>query len=125
MCAEEGLPCRGPERNPKGLCCCIGRAHAGAEHVPRQVGLEVNLLRAKVKVFVELHQKTLQVQQQAQRLLEIERRELERRVTEERQAWEMERLREEKEKQQQLTHELTQKADQLARTSAELTTLNQ
>src|ERR1044072_4037828 len=52
-------------------------------------------LRAKANVFVELQQRTAEVQRQAELLREMERRDLERRLSEERQAWDAERLREE------------------------------
>jgi two-component system, sensor histidine kinase len=53
------------------------------------------VLRAKASVFVELQQRTAEVQRQAERLRELERLEAERRLTAERQRWEAEALREE------------------------------
>jgi signal transduction histidine kinase len=51
------------------------------------------ILRAKVAGFVELYQKTEEVKRQAEQLRELERREFERRLAQEKQAWELERLR--------------------------------
>jgi signal transduction histidine kinase len=54
-----------------------------------------NILRAKVAGFVDLFQMTEQVKHQAERLRQLESQAFERRLTEERQRWELERLREE------------------------------
>jgi signal transduction histidine kinase len=54
-----------------------------------------NILRAKVAGFVALFQMTEQVKRQAERLRQLESQAFERRLTEERQRWELERLREE------------------------------
>jgi two-component system, sensor histidine kinase len=53
------------------------------------------VLRAKAAVFVELQQRTAEVRRQAERLGELERRELDRKLAIERQSWEAEALREE------------------------------
>ncbi|HEV8631337.1 MAG TPA: response regulator [Thermoanaerobaculia bacterium] len=68
------------------------------------------VLRAKASVFVELQNRTAQVQRQAEMLRELERRELERRLQEERQLWESKALREESDRKDEflavLAHEL-------------------
>jgi signal transduction histidine kinase len=68
------------------------------------------VLRAKAAVFVELQQRTAEVQRQAELLREMERRELEGRLQEERQRWEAEALREESQRKDEflavLAHEL-------------------
>src|ERR1044072_2452225 len=68
------------------------------------------VLRAKAAVFVELQNRTAEVQRQAEMLREMERRELERRLHEERQAWEARALREENQRKDEflavLAHEL-------------------
>ena len=56
---------------------------------------QAEVLRSKVSVFVELHLKTEQVREQAERLRESAGREHLRALAEERQRWEMDRLREE------------------------------
>jgi len=53
------------------------------------------ILRAKVAGFVDLFQKTQQVNRQAQQLRELERSQFEHVLAEEKQRWELERLREE------------------------------
>jgi signal transduction histidine kinase len=53
------------------------------------------ILRAKVAGFVELFRKTEQVKRQAEQLREMERKEFQRHLAEERHRWELERLREE------------------------------
>jgi signal transduction histidine kinase len=78
-----------------------------------------DILRSKVRVFIELHKKTEEVRQQAELLRDSERREHERVLAEEKQRWEMERLREESAKEKQVAAALAQKADELARTVAE------
>jgi signal transduction histidine kinase/ActR/RegA family two-component response regulator len=68
------------------------------------------VLRAKASVFVELQQRTAEVSRQAGQLRELERREGERRLQEERQRWEAESLREENRRKDEflavLAHEL-------------------
>ncbi|HET7369202.1 MAG TPA: response regulator [Gammaproteobacteria bacterium] len=68
------------------------------------------VLRAKAEVFVDLQARTHEVQLQAERLRELERRETERRIITERERWEAERLREESRNKDQflavLAHEL-------------------
>src|SRR5688500_1917677 len=68
------------------------------------------VLRAKASVFVELQQRTAEVARQAGQLQELERREGERRLQEERQRWEAESLREENRRKDEflavLAHEL-------------------
>ncbi|HEX5055525.1 MAG TPA: response regulator [Gammaproteobacteria bacterium] len=53
------------------------------------------ILTAKAKVFVDLQQRTTEVKQQAHRLRELERLEMERRISLEREHWESEVLRQE------------------------------
>lgn len=53
------------------------------------------VLTAKAKVFVDLQQRTIEVRQQAHRLRELERLEMERRISLEREHWESEVLRQE------------------------------
>jgi two-component system, sensor histidine kinase len=53
------------------------------------------VLTAKARVFVELQQRTTEVRQQAHRLRELERLEMERRISLEREHWESEVLRQE------------------------------
>jgi signal transduction histidine kinase len=68
------------------------------------------VLRAKAAVFVELQNRTAEVQRQAERLREMERRENEQRMLEERQRWEAQALREENQRKDEflavLAHEL-------------------
>jgi signal transduction histidine kinase len=68
------------------------------------------VLRAKATVFVELQQRTAEVRRQAEMLREMERRELEGQMQEERQRWESEALREENARKDEflavLAHEL-------------------
>ncbi|HET6655542.1 MAG TPA: response regulator [Gammaproteobacteria bacterium] len=68
------------------------------------------VLRAKAEVFVDLQERTAEVQQQAERLRELERLEVERRITAERERWEADRLRQESRNKDQflavLAHEL-------------------
>ncbi|HWE37965.1 MAG TPA: response regulator [Isosphaeraceae bacterium] len=78
------------------------------------------VLRSKVAVFVELHQKTDQVRRQAGELVETQRREHDRELAEERQRWEVERLRAEAAREREAAEELARKAKELARTVAEL-----
>ncbi len=53
------------------------------------------ILRSKVRAFVELYRKTMEIKRQAALLRDIEHREEDRRLTESLQRWEAERLREE------------------------------
>lgn len=68
------------------------------------------ILRAKVSVFVDLQQRTLEVKRQGERLREMERRQQEARIAEERKEWENDRLREESRRKDEflamLAHEL-------------------
>ncbi|HET7587039.1 MAG TPA: response regulator [Gammaproteobacteria bacterium] len=68
------------------------------------------VLRAKAEVFVDLQDRTTEVQLQAERLRELERLEAERRIVVERERWEAERLRQESRNKDQflavLAHEL-------------------
>ena len=68
------------------------------------------VLRAKASVFVELQERTAEVQRQGERLREMERQEHERKLAVERQRWEADSLREESERKDQfialLAHEL-------------------
>jgi signal transduction histidine kinase len=68
------------------------------------------VLRAKASVFVELQQRTAEVRRQGEQLAELERRDLERRLEEERQSWEAAALREENRRKDEflavLAHEL-------------------
>ncbi|HVS01842.1 MAG TPA: response regulator [Thermoanaerobaculia bacterium] len=68
------------------------------------------VLRAKASVFVELQQRTAEVARQAELLREMERRELDRHMQQERQRWEADALREESRRKDEflavLAHEL-------------------
>lgn len=68
------------------------------------------VLRAKVRVFVDLQERTAEVKRQADRLRELERLEMERTLVEERHNWETKRLREENRRKDEflamLAHEL-------------------
>ncbi|MGE0786387.1 MAG: response regulator [Sandaracinaceae bacterium] len=64
------------------------------------------ILRAKVQVLVELHARTAEVALQAERLREIERREAQRTLEEERKRWEAEALRQQMEEQRRLNERL-------------------
>jgi signal transduction histidine kinase/DNA-binding response OmpR family regulator len=77
------------------------------------------VLRSKVAVFVELHQKTEQVKRQAALLVENQRREHERELAEERRRWELEWLREEAAREKQAAEEQSRRAEELTRTVAE------
>jgi signal transduction histidine kinase/DNA-binding response OmpR family regulator len=77
------------------------------------------ILRSKVSVFIELYRKTEQIKLQAELLRDSQEREHIRRLGEERQRWEMERLREEAARERQLTEQLRQKAAELTSTIAE------
>lgn len=68
------------------------------------------VLHAKAGVFVELQERNAEIRRQAERLRELERREADRRLAEERQRWEAEALREENRRKDEfiaiLAHEL-------------------
>ena len=78
------------------------------------------ILKSKVSVFVDLFKKTEEVKRQEQQLREAEGREHERALAEEKRRWEAERLREEMEEERRVAHALSQRAEELARTVAEL-----
>jgi two-component system, cell cycle sensor histidine kinase and response regulator CckA len=77
------------------------------------------VLKAKVRAFVELYRKNQEVHRQAELLREAERREHERDIVRAREQWEAERLRQEMHKERDLARALTQKADELAGTISE------
>ncbi len=77
------------------------------------------VLRSKVGVFIELHQKTEEVKRQAELLREAQRQENDRRLAEEKRRWEVERLREETAREKQVSATLALKAAELAHTVAE------
>jgi signal transduction histidine kinase/DNA-binding response OmpR family regulator len=77
------------------------------------------VLRSKVSVFVELHQKTEQVRRQADELRETQRREHERELGEQKRRWELDRLREEAAREKRSADEQTRRAEELARNIAE------
>ena len=68
------------------------------------------VLHAKARVFCDLQERTAVIRSQAQRLRELERREMERKLAMERERWESERLREENRRKDEflavLAHEL-------------------
>jgi signal transduction histidine kinase len=66
------------------------------------------VLRAKVQVFVDLHKRTLEVSEQAKRLFEAEQRENERRLEEERRAWEADALKAQMEEQRRINAHLAE-----------------
>src|SRR5207302_775754 len=66
------------------------------------------VLRSKVAVFVELFQKTAEVARQAGLLQANQRREHERALAEEKQRWEMDRLRAEAAREKKIAEELAQ-----------------
>jgi signal transduction histidine kinase/response regulator RpfG family c-di-GMP phosphodiesterase len=74
------------------------------------------VLRSKVAVFVDLYRKTEQVRRQAEELRLNQQREHERRLAQEKQSWEMDRLRAEAEREKRVSEEL-------ARTGAEVAAL--
>jgi two-component system, sensor histidine kinase len=78
------------------------------------------ILRAKAGVFVELHQRTLEVSLQAELLREAERREHERRMAEAEQRFEAEWLRRRMEDERRLATQMAAKADELESTVREL-----
>src|SRR5439155_5374402 len=71
------------------------------------------VLRGKVAALVELHNKTLQVRRQAELLREKEHLEYERKLIETKQ-------REEREKERRIAEVLAEKAEELARSNADL-----
>lgn len=77
------------------------------------------IVRSKVAVFVELFKKTEQIKRQAERLVQMEQRDSERRITEEKQRWEMEHLRDEREQEKKTAAALAQRAEELERSMAE------
>ena len=79
------------------------------------------VLRSKIGVFVELFQATEQVRRQAAELQETQRRDHERALLEQKQAWELEWLRKEAAREKQAAEEQTERAEVLARTVAERT----
>jgi len=78
------------------------------------------ILRAKASVFVELRRRADEVARQAELLRDAERQDHARRMTEERQRWEGESLREQMEKERRNASTMAQKATELARTVARL-----
>ena len=76
------------------------------------------VLRSKVAVFVDLFRKTEQVRLQAEQLALNQRREHERELAEERQRWELRRLREEAAREKEVAESMAQKAEELTRTIA-------
>jgi signal transduction histidine kinase len=64
------------------------------------------VLRSKVSVFVELKRMAMKLERQAEQIRETERRERERLLLEERQRWELDRLRAESEKERKRAEEL-------------------
>jgi signal transduction histidine kinase len=77
------------------------------------------ILKAKVRAFMDLFEKTEQVKRQEELLREAQRREHEREIVQAKQQWEAERLRQEMETEKRAALALAQKADELARTIAE------
>ncbi len=77
------------------------------------------VLRAKIAVFVELFLKGEQIKRQAERLVETQRRDHVRELAEEKQRWEVDRLRAEAAREKQIATELAEKADALTRSIAE------
>jgi signal transduction histidine kinase len=69
--------------NPDQTAANIGYAHGAVDYLFKPIVPEI--LRAKVAVFVELHRKTRQV-------VQLQKREHEQKLTEERQRWEAERM---------------------------------
>ena len=78
------------------------------------------VLRSKAAVFVELFQKTEQIKCQAELLRRSQEVEHERQLVEEKQRWEMERLREEAEREKLVSEELTRNVDERIRAEKEL-----
>lgn len=94
-----------------------GYALGAVDYLFKPVVPEV--VRSKVAVFVDLFKKTEQVKQQAEQLRHMEQRDYERKLTEERQHWEMDRLRAEREREKKVNEALAQRAEELARSVAE------
>jgi signal transduction histidine kinase/DNA-binding response OmpR family regulator len=82
------------------------------------------VLRAKVTVFVELHRKTEEVRKQAELLREIENKEHERRLQEEKQRWETERLREQVEQERRTSAALARTIEERERAEEALRRTN-
>ncbi|WP_240911550.1 hybrid sensor histidine kinase/response regulator [Paludisphaera soli] len=78
------------------------------------------VLRSKVAVFVELHQKTDQVRRQAAELVENQRREHDRALAEERGRWEVERLRAEAAREREAAGALARTVSELTRAETDL-----
>jgi signal transduction histidine kinase/DNA-binding response OmpR family regulator len=72
------------------------------------------ILTSKVVVFLDLHQKTLETQRQAELLRTAQARELQRALEEQRNLYERERLREEAERERRLKEALAEKAAELS-----------
>jgi signal transduction histidine kinase/DNA-binding response OmpR family regulator len=81
------------------------------------------VLRSKVAVFVELTRKTEQIKLQAELLRQTQEREHERRLVEEKQRWEMDRLREEAAREKRIAEVLTQTMAERVRAEEELSRL--
>jgi CheY-like chemotaxis protein len=78
------------------------------------------ILKSKVSVFVDLFRKTEEVKRQARLIREAQEREHGRALAEEKRRWEAERLREEMEEERRVAHAVAHRAEELARTVAEL-----
>jgi signal transduction histidine kinase len=78
------------------------------------------ILRAKVSVFVQLHERGFQLAQQAKRLADAERDALRGQLEADRREWEAQALRAQMEQERATAEELTLKAAELARTVATL-----
>ena len=77
------------------------------------------ILRSKVQVFVELHRKNLELRRQALLIRDAEEREHQRRLTDARQRWEAESMREQMETQRRAAEAMVKKAEELAHAVAE------
>jgi len=77
------------------------------------------VLRSKVGVFVELFQQAEQVKLQAAQLHQVQRREHERELADEKRRWELGRLREEAARERKAAAAIAEKAEELARTVAD------
>ena len=75
------------------------------------------ILRAKVAAFIELYRKTEEVKRQAEQLRRAEQREMEQKLSAEKQSWEADRLRKEMERERQYVAELSRRAEELAAAS--------
>src|SRR5437762_2787995 len=73
------------------------------------------ILRAKVAAFIELYKKTEEVKRQAEQLRRAEQREMEQKLSTEKERWETDLLRKEMERERHYTVELSRRADELAR----------